>query len=196
MADVDTREEEIAQSDETEQETAGQEDAAAAATKDDGSPVTAADWVALNEALRKARKDAREAKRAKPQEPTSEAPDVDKVKAEAIAEAAAQWKPRVVKQAARSAFLEAGLVLPKDNADAAMSRALKLLEMDDLDITDDGQVDGLREQVDEIKRDFPELFAAPRTRPGRIDSADKAGQTNGKPRSTADHIANLVLRGA
>lgn len=193
MADTDTQTEDTTPTgDSTDQQGTEQETTAPTpAVKDDGQPVTASDWSALNEALRKARKDAREAKRTKPTEEPAETPDVDKAVAEAKASAAAEWKPKLVRSAARSAFLEAGLVLPKTNADGVMARVLKMLDLDDLDVADDGTVDGLAEQVAEIRGDFPELFATTR-KLSRVDGADKPGQTNGKPKTSADMIAGLL----
>ncbi len=166
--------------------------------KDDGTPFTKADLDALNAALTKARREARAAKRGKTAEPAdkpdADKPDVDKAVADATAAAESRWKPRVVRNAARGAFIEAGLVLPKDNADGALARVVKLLDLDDLEITDDGEVDGLREQVEEIKVDFPHLFTTTtgRTRTGRVDGADKSGQGNGKVKSSAEAIAALL----
>jgi hypothetical protein len=76
-----------------------------------------------------------------------------------------------------------------------MARVFKLLDVDDLTIEDDGTVDGLAEQVEEIKGDFPELFAAVgRSRAGRVDGADR-GTGNGKPK-TASEIQAAALLGS
>lgn len=160
---------------------------------DDWTPPSQQEWERTQTALKKARRDARAAKRDKPADSTGgDAPDVDKAVAEATTAAEGKWKPLVVRAAARTAFVEAGLVLPKKNPDGAMARVLKLLDVDDLEIGDDGQVDGLREQVEEIRADFPELFATARSRTGRVDGADKPGDRNGKPRSSAEAIAALL----
>jgi len=163
--------------------------------KEDGSQFTRADLDALNAALTKARRDARAAKRGRPADkPDSADPtDVDKAVADATAAADGRWKPMVVRTAARAAFIEAGLVLPKNNADAAMRRVLKLLDVDDLDIGDDGQVEGLREQVDEIKADWPDLFASTRSRPGKVDGADRGSQGSGKPKTASEIQAAQLL---
>lgn len=184
--------------DETTADTAdeGMDDAAAPAeaavealVKPDGSPVTRADWDALQEALRKARKDARTARRSPTDAPSAD--DADAVRAEVEQAAVGKWKPLVVRSAARSAFVEAGLVLPKDGTDAAMARVVRLLDLDDLDVADDGQVDGLREQVEEIRRDFPELFATARPRPSKVDAADRPS-AGVAPKSSADLLAAAI----
>lgn len=169
---------------------------------DDWKPPTKADWDAVQAALTKARREARAAKR-KPagtgsngDATTAEKPDPEKAAAEATAAAENKWKPLLVRTAARTAFVEAGLVLPKSNADGAMARVVKLLDLDDLEITDDGQVDGLREQVEEIRADFPELFATGgKARTGRVDGADKGSQGNGRAK-TASEIQAAALMGS
>src|SRR5690606_16271333 len=107
------------------------------AVKEDGSPYTQSDIDALQEALRKARRDARQAKRGRGVEPAEgDEPaggDVEKVRAEVEREQTAKWKGLVVRTAARTAFVEAGLTLPKDGGDEAMARVLRLLDLDDLD---------------------------------------------------------------
>ncbi len=171
----------------------------------DWKPPSKADWEALQESLRKARRDARAAKKATQGNGTppgdkqgdDTGPDVEKVKADATAAADGRWKPLVVRAAARSAFIEAGLALPKKNPDGAMARVLKLLDVEDLTIEDDGTVDGLAEQVEEIKGDFPELFTAAgrNGRAGRVDGADRSGQAPGKPK-TASEIQAAALLGS
>ncbi|MDQ3760983.1 MAG: hypothetical protein M3460_04590 [Actinomycetota bacterium] len=165
-------------------------------------PPSRADWDALQESLKKARRDARAARKAANGNGTAPgdkdgdtAPDVEKVKADALAEADGKWKPLVVRAAARSAFIEAGLVLPKKNPDGAMARVLKLLDVEDLTIEDDGTLDGLTEQVEDIKADFPELFTAAgrNGRAGRVDGADRSGQANGKPKTASEIQAAALL---
>jgi hypothetical protein len=173
------------------------------ALREDGKPVTAADWAALREALTKARKDARTAKRtAKGGSGTATggagseegAPNVDEIRRESETAAEAKWKPTVVRTAARAAFAEAGLVSGK-SGDAAMKRAIRLLDLADLDVDEDGNVEGLEEQIDEIKADFPELFAARRNgRPGGgVDGADKSDRASNKVKSSAQTITDQLF---
>lgn len=163
-------------------------------TKTDGTPYTQADIDGLHDALRKARRDARSAARGRGVDapPDVDAPDVDKVRADSDAAAATKWKPMVVRSAARTAFVEAGLTLPKDGADGAMARVVRLLDLNDIDVNDDGEVDGLREQVEDIRRDFPELFAPARRTAARIDAAGKV--TEGiAPKTSAERLAAQLL---
>lgn len=170
----------------------GQNESQGAAEGQEGeawTPPSREDWDTLQTALKKARQDARSAKR-DAQKPAEDAPDPDKAAAEATAAAEGKFKPLIVKARARSAFAEAGLVLPKDNPEGALSRALKLLDLDDIDVADDGQVDGLREQVEAIRRDFPELFVTTR-KPARVDAADRPSG-GGAPKSSAEQLASLL----
>lgn len=153
--------------------------------KDDGKPFTKADHDALQTALAAARKEARTAKRAAKGKPA----DKDAAATEAAQAAEAKYKPIVVKTAARGALAEAGLILPKGKEQAAIGKALKLLDMDEIDLTDDGDVEGLEEQIDELKGLYPELFARKGTR--RVDGADR-GTSPAKGQSSADALAGLL----
>lgn len=73
--------------------------------------------------------------------------------------ATARYRAIIGKQAAKAAFLEAGLTGKPDGL-------LKLIDFDDLEINEDGDVDGLDDQVTQIKGDYPELF-----RKSRVTSA-------------------------
>lgn len=161
----------------------------------DWKPPTRADWDKVQTALRKARRDARAAKRPADDKPADgEKPDVAKAVADATTAEAGRWKPRLVRTAARSAFVEAGLVLPKNNPDGALARVMKLLDLDELDITDDGEIDGLAEQVEDIKADFPELFAASgRSRAGKVDGADKPGSKT--PKTAVERLTAQIMAG-
>lgn len=169
--------------------TEGSEDEAPA-LREDGKPYTASDIRALQDALKKNRKELRALKSAKPPADEDKTPDAD-AEARAAQAAEAKFKPVVVRTAAKAAFVEAGLVLPKGKGDAALARALKLLDMAEVEITDDGEVEGLDDQIEEIKSEFPELFVSTR-RPGRVDGAGREGSDNGKPKSSADKIASLL----
>ena len=173
----------------------------------DWKPPTKADWDKVQESLRKARRDARVARKTgtgtstggNSGSPDDDKPDVAKAVAEAVTAADGKWKPMVVRSAARAAFTEAGLVLPKGNADRAMKRVMRLLDVEELDITDDGDVEGLSEQVEEIKADYPDLFAGNGTgaggRPrggGKVDASDR-GTGGGKAKSASELQAAALL---
>jgi hypothetical protein len=69
--------------------------------------------------------------------------------------------PVVIKHAATSALRDAGFDFPddKDARAAKLRRALKLMDVEDVEIDDDGEVLGLEDAIDELKAEFPELFA-------------------------------------
>jgi hypothetical protein len=173
----------------------------------DWKPPTKADWDKVQESLRKARRDARAARKTGTGTGTgsngdsgdTDKVDVTKAVADAVTTADGKWKPMVVRSAARAAFTEAGLVLPKGNAERAMKRVMRLLDIEDLDITDDGDVDGLTEQVEEIKSDYPDLFASNGTGTGgrargggRVDASDR-GTGGGKAKSASELQAAALL---
>lgn len=60
---------------------------------------------------------------------------------------------------------------------------MKLLDLDEVDIDEDGEVSGLAEQLDEIKREWPEFFK--RTRSTTANSNAGSGQ-NGAPAAKVD----------
>lgn len=143
--------------------------------KDDGTPFTKKDFDALQDALKKARRDARAAKRTKPAAKDSD----DKVAAEGK-----KWQAVVIRSSAKLALKEAGLQGTPD-------KLLKLIDTDDIEVDEDGEVDGLTEQIDELKKDFPELFAKKRR---GIDGADKDRQ-RGNEKLSPSEIQARQMRG-
>lgn len=162
------------------------------AIRDDGKPFTAKDHTALNEALKKARKEARDsaAELTRLKEATG-GKDVSEALKDADTRAHAKFKPLMVKAAARAAFVEAGLTLPAGRIDEVFARAVKLLDLEALTITDDGLVEGLGQQIEGIRADFPDLFSNTRKAP-RLQVADKpAGAA--PPATSANRLAEALL---
>jgi hypothetical protein len=93
---------------------------------------------------------------------------ITKAKAEAVEEAEKTWKPRLVKAHALAAFAAAGCKTPE--------RAARLLDLDSITFDDDGNPEGLDDQVEELKTDMPELFDKPRGRgaPRGVDAGSRA----------------------
>ncbi len=139
------------------------------------TPPTEAEWKAAQDKLKKAnaqaaahRKEADELKRKGESETETKAREA----AENASKAAeSTWKPRIVKQAARAALAEAGLTGTPD-------RLLRLVDVDAVEIDDEGEISGLDDQIKALKKDYPELFA--KRGGGRIDAADKGGDGGGK----------------
>lgn len=114
---------------------------------------------------------------------------------------------------ARAAALEAARREERDRADrkvklaeargalraagvdpARLDRALGLIDLSDLDVDDDGNVDGIDDAIETLKGDLPELFA-PKTRrrrdvAGRERQSDESG---GQPKSAAQRHAEAIL---
>lgn len=80
--------------------------------------------------------------------------DVEAIKASTKAEARAENDTRIRKVAARSELKAAGIPAEQVN------RLVGMLDLDSLDVDDDGEVDGLDEAIDELKADWPQLFAS------------------------------------
>lgn len=86
---------------------------------------------------------------------------------------------------------------------------MKLVDLDEVDIDDDGEITGLAEQIDQVKADFPELFKRTRNSAGtsggaggsgqngvsaaKVDAADKPAP-KAEPKSWVDQLANRALR--
>jgi hypothetical protein len=124
--------------------------------------------------------------------------DVEKVRREAEDAALAKAKPGLVRAAARDALRDAGLIVPtaKDKADSALARAVRLLDLAEIDVDpEDGTVSGVEEQVKAVKREYPELFAKKGAR--TIDAgAGSGGNGDVKPANTsANRLAALINRG-
>lgn len=123
--------------------------------------------------------------------------DVAAERRKAEEETAAKYKAPLVRTASRAAFQEAGLVLPatKSQRDAAFNRVMKLIDLDEIDVDDDGSISGVEDQVKAIKRDYPELF----TKKGgkAIDAGAGSGANAGQePRTkSADKLAKMLTGG-
>lgn len=158
----------------------------AALLKADGKPFERSDLDALNTALRAARSDA---KTANAQLAAAKAAGSDRDPAEVAAETTTSvegvWRPRLVKSAARSALTAAGLALPEGRETEVMARAIRLLDVDALTVTDDGEVEGVAAQVESLRGDFPDLFGATRRASRAVNPADRPGSA-GAPKSTAE----------
>jgi hypothetical protein len=61
-----------------------------------------------------------------------------------------------------------------------LKRALKLLDLDTVSVDSDGEIEGLNEQIDELKADFPEFFKRTRMREAAKEVADTKTVGGGK----------------
>ncbi len=170
----------------------GPEGQEGAVTEGEWKAPTQEEWTRTQAALKKANDEAK-THRLKARDLAQQHEDANTKAAREAAEAAsAKFKPVAVKASARSAFLEAGL------ADAAgVAKLIKLLDMDAIEIDDEGDITGLDDQIASVKQDFPSLFTkerAPRT--PRVDAAGKPiGQA--KPKTSGElHAARIMGRTA
>ena len=118
----------------------------------------------------------------------------ERIRTEVTEKEEGRWKTKVVRQAAKAALLEAGLT-----GDA--TKLARLVDEKDVTVDEDGDIeDGLDEQIDSIKEDYPDLFedrTQPRTRrstTGRIDGSDKSTRQPAKKLTSAEKIAQSALR--
>ncbi|WP_028809204.1 phage scaffolding protein [Streptomyces sp. 351MFTsu5.1] len=117
---------------------------------------------------------------------------------EAEEKAEARYKPIAVRKAVRAALIEAGATTAvegdKEKTEARIARLMKLVDVGDLSIDDDGEVLGVDEQIDGLRADYPELFepaakAKPKVRP----TAAPRPAAPDKPKSAAEQHALRAL---
>jgi len=113
---------------------------------------------------------------------------------EAEERTAAKYQDKVVKAAARAALKDAG-------AAGNVSRLVALLNLEEVQIDDDGEVaEGLDDQIEQLKQELPQLFAPPEPpKPVRkrapAPKVTPAGRQDieERPQSSAERIAALAL---
>lgn len=162
------------------------------ADKDDEgeyTPPTKEEWKRTQEALKKANGQAKKYRLEAAKVAQNGSGETSKEVEKAILDTEAKWKPRLVNTAARAALLGAGA----KKAD----RLVRLIDYDDLEISDEGEVEGLEVQIQELRNDYPELFGPEngrRKRPGSADAGGGKGRPPQKQMSSAERIA-AGLRG-
>lgn len=133
----------------------------------------------LAEAKAKLNGDGKGGKDGKPDEETA-----TKLKDDATKARDGYWKPLYVKQAAKAALLDAGL-------QGKPERLLKLLDMDEIEVDEDGDLDGLDDQIADLKKDYPDFFV--KKTPGSIDANNK-DKGNGKKTSRTAQLLKSAKR--
>lgn len=121
-----------------------------------------------------------------------DAPDVDTLTKTARAEGRKEALLLVKRSATSAALAGAGVSAER------LARAAKLIDLDDLDVADDGTIDGLEDAVDELKVEWPELFAPKRT-PRRTVAGKGDGDGEGgkgtKKMTASERQAKSILGG-
>lgn len=145
---------------------------------------------AVRKELRTAQRELRALRNGKPGDKggkDAEKDDADR-EAEAVERARTLAKPMLVKSEARSALKEAGLIGSPD-------RLLRMLDLDDIDVVYDRKgevddIDGLADQIKELKREYPELFAK---RGSRSINAGGGSRGEGGAKTASERQAALLL---
>lgn len=177
---------------------------------DEYKPPSKDEWARTQAALKKANEDAKRHRlRNKELEEQGRANETEHEKAlrEAREEGERRYRAPLVRTAARSALIEAGALAflqeekepesagAREKGESRLKRLLKLVDTESLDIDDDGSVSGLDAAVDELRRDYPELFSAPVRRQKARPTGAPRPPAQEKPKSTAElHAARLLGR--
>ena len=168
------------------------------------------EWKRTQAALKKANDDGKKHRlRNKELEDAARAGETEHEKAlrEAREDGEKRYRTPLVRTAARSALVEAGALAflqeekdpdsqaARDKGESRLTRLLKLVDFDGLEVDDDGSVTGLEAAVAELTRDYPELFAAPARKPKVRPTGAPRPAAVDKPKSTAEiHAARLLGR--
>lgn len=175
---------------------------------DDDYVPSAAEWRRTQAALKKANDEAKTNRlRAKELEDKGRANESDHEKAlrEAREDGEKKYRAPLVRTAARSALVEAGALAfladeadpesqaAKEKGDRRLTRLLKLVDIDALDVDESGEVAGLESAVDELRRDYPEQFTAPAKKPKPRPNGANRPPAPDKPKTTAERHAQSVL---
>lgn len=183
MADktgVDTSTEDVTETDET------TEDETDESGEDEYTPPTQDEWKRTKDALKRANEQAKTWRLKARELEKGQTQGTDDAVTQASKAATDKYRPALVKQAARAALLEAGLVDPTPER---LKKVLRLIDTQGVDIDDDGEVAGLEDQVEELKTDYPEFFTAPEGR--RVARVNGAGRkaAGAKPKTSAELLA-------
>ncbi|MFD8067918.1 phage scaffolding protein [Streptomyces parvulus] len=88
------------------------------------------------------------------------------------------FRDMAIGYAAERTLSEAGINNPK---------VRKLLNLSEITVMESGELEGLTEQLDSLKEDFPELFGA--TKPSAIGGADASDKKESRPtKNTAQKV--------
>ena len=175
---------------------------------DDYEPPSKTEWARTQAALKKANDDAKRHRlRNKELEDKARGDETEHEKAlrEAREEGEKRYRTPLVRTAVRGALVEAGALAflqdekdpdsqgAREKGESRLGRLMKLVDLDGLDIDDDGSVSGLDGAVADLARDYPELFAVPVRKPRARPTGAPRPAAVDKPKSTAEIHANRIL---
>lgn len=95
---------------------------------------------------------------------------------------------------AKAALQAAGLVVGDDPA-ASYKKALRVIDLDSLDIDEDGDIEGIEDAITELREDFPMMFSRKRARRGVNGADDKGGSAPKKALSASERQARALTGG-
>jgi hypothetical protein len=117
--------------------------------------------------------------------------ELDEIKAETEESVRTAAHAVTIRYASERALARAGFVFAEDDDKAAaqLKRALKLMDTEDVEVDEDGEVHGLADAVAGLKEEFPNLFGKAgggrqRKRPGNVSG-------NGKPTERKKSVTEL-----
>lgn len=143
------------------------------------------------QALREKERELEEARKPKPKakgkDDEDDGPDLDALRDEARREGETAGTMRAKKAEAKAELLKAGV-----NSER-VARAVGLLNLGELDLDDDG-LDGIEEEIEKLKKDWPELFAKPTRRREGV-GGDRSGGGDGG-RSKRDEMTTSQRQAA
>lgn len=121
--------------------------------------------------------------------------DDDELDVEAIRETARREGEKVGNDRVKRAELRTALAKSGVRDEAALKRLSTMVNLDDLDLNDDGTVDGIDDAIDELKGDLPQLFATRRRRESVAGANDRDGDRGGdrKPKTASEKAADQLL---
>lgn len=101
---------------------------------------------------------------------------------EATEEVERKYHGLIARSAFRAALAEAGL-------QKGQQKLMKLLDLEDVTVDEDGEVEGVDAQVDALKKDFPELFSRTPKGGGKGDGGAGKGAPPKKEKTSAELLA-------
>lgn len=132
--------------------------------------------------IRKLKRELEDARKPKPAGKGKKAddddePDLDAIREAAKAEARAEADTRIKRSEAKAALVAAGVTRE------VAADLIGFVKLDDLDLDDDGEVEGLDEEIERIQKKYPTFFAKPTRR--RRESVAGGGDRDGTGRRPA-----------
>lgn len=122
-----------------------------------------------------------------------DAPDADEAREQGRSEATTAANLKIKRTAVRGELKAAGVPAER------LSRAVGLIDLDELDVDEDGNVDGLEEALDDLRDNWAELFPKTRTRrtrtAGEGDRDGREDKRGGKTKLSNDELQARVLLG-